>query len=204
MMPGSDAYRGSFRRRSVGHHRRELDLDVLEAAVDLAGHHRGLLVVGELDRRGVGGLTPTEHLGDHLADDVGVVVDRLLAHEDDLGLLGVDELLEGARDHRRLDGVLADHQDGAVRAHGEAGPELLLGDLPPDAGENDLGAALLFLDSQRLFDGDLAEGIDDVFDVVADDSGAVWTHLDRGVRVRDPLRRYQNFHEKPPRREWKS
>ena len=45
------------------------------------------LSADELDLRGEGRLRPAEQLGEHLADCVRVVVDRLLAHDDEVGLL---------------------------------------------------------------------------------------------------------------------
>src|SRR5690606_16015201 len=110
-----------------------------------------------------------------------------------------DQLLEDARDHRRLDLGLADDENGAIRPHRQPGAQLLLRDLAADADQYDLGPALLFLDAERFLDRDFAERIDDVLDVVRDDSGTVGPHLDGRVRIRNPLRRYQDLHGVPPR-----
>ena len=75
--------------------------DGLEAAVDFA--HDRAFAVGELDLGGEGRLRPSEHLGQHLADLIRVVVDRLLAHQDQLRLLVLDQLLEHAREGERIE-----------------------------------------------------------------------------------------------------
>ena len=65
-----------------------LTLERLEAAVDLARHVRLLAV--DHDLGGEGRLRPAEQGGQHLAGLVAVVVDRLLAEDDEAGLLGGD------------------------------------------------------------------------------------------------------------------
>ena len=136
------------------------------------------LAVGQLDLRREGRLRPAEQLGEHLAGAVGVVVDRLLAHEDEVGLLLLDELLEHARHGERLEVLVGDDEDGAVGAHREAGAELLLRGLRADADQHDLAAGVLLLDAQRLLDGDLVEGVHHPLDVVGDDAGAVGVDLE--------------------------
>ncbi len=85
----------------------QVERDRFEAAIDLADH--GALRAGDLDLRGERRLRPSEHLGEHLADLIGVVVDRLLAEHHDIGLLVAGDLREHARDResgsRRLVGL---------------------------------------------------------------------------------------------------
>jgi hypothetical protein len=67
--------------------RRQRDADRFEAAVDLARDDRA--PVGHLHLRRKGGLTPAEQRGQHLAGLVRVVVDGLLAADDELRLLAL-------------------------------------------------------------------------------------------------------------------
>jgi hypothetical protein len=50
-----------------------------------------------------------------------------------------------------------DDQDGAVGAHGQRGAQGLLRLLDADRHRDDLGRRALFLQPDRLFDGDLVE-----------------------------------------------
>ena len=72
-----------------GDDRRQLDLDRLQAAIDFAGDLS--LAVADLDLRGEGRLGPAEQRRQHLAGLVAVVVDRLLADDDQAGLFGVGD-----------------------------------------------------------------------------------------------------------------
>jgi hypothetical protein len=89
----------------------------LQAAVDLAGDLR--LVAVDLDLGGKRRLAPAEQCRQHLAGLVGVVVDRLLAENDESRLLGIDDALQHLGDAERLDNLVDLDQDGAVGAHGE-------------------------------------------------------------------------------------
>ena len=55
----------------------------LEPAVDFAHHSH--LAVGQLDLGGEGALRPAEQAREHLARLIAIVVDRLLAHDDEIG-----------------------------------------------------------------------------------------------------------------------
>ena len=88
-MLGKVTERGSFRRRSVvmtAGSEREM---VSRLAVDFAGDLH--LVAGDFDLAGEGGLREIREGRQHLAGLVGVVVDRLLAEDHQLGLLLVDQ-----------------------------------------------------------------------------------------------------------------
>jgi hypothetical protein len=62
---------------------------------------------------------------------LAVVVDRLLAHDDEAGLLLLDHCPEDLRDRERLDDAVDLHQDAAVGAHRERGADRLGGLLRP-------------------------------------------------------------------------
>src|SRR5262249_30861569 len=87
----------------------------------------------------------------------------------EVGLLGRDHLREDARHGEWLELVVGLDEDGAVRAHGEAGAELLLRGLAADRHEDDLATGHLLLDAPRFFDAVLVERVHDPLDVVGDD-----------------------------------
>ena len=105
---------------------RQLDLQRLEAAVDLARDERRLALDDELG--GERGLRPAEQRRQHLAGLVAVVVDRLLAEDDECRLLRVDHALEQLGDRQRLDGLPVRRldQDAAIGAHRQRGADRLL------------------------------------------------------------------------------
>ena len=77
----------------------------------------------------------------HLAGLVVVVVDRLLAEDDEVGLFLLDDLGEQLGDAERLDLVFRDDQDRAVGAHRERGAQRFLRLLLADRDDDDLGDA---------------------------------------------------------------
>ena len=78
----------------------------------------------------------------NLADDVGIVVDRLLAHQYELRALLLDDLHEEPRDRPGI-GAVGRDQDGAVGAHRQAGAQLLLAVAVSDRDEHHFGVASL-------------------------------------------------------------
>ena len=143
---------------------------------------------------GEGALRPAEQRGQHLAGLVAVVVDRLLAEDDEAGLFGVDDGLEDLGDRERLDRAVGLHQDAAVGAHGERGADGLAGLLRADRDGDDLGRLARFLQPDRLFDGDLVEGIHRHLDVGELDARAVGLDADLDVVVDHPLHGHQDLH----------
>jgi hypothetical protein len=179
MMFGSDAYRGSVRRvsesRAAGQLKntvqaevrrddeRERAADGLEPAVDLARDGRALPVGRELELARERRLRPAEQAREHLARDARVVVDRLLAHDDEpdllaRGLLLLEDRAQRLGDaerlrRRRVRGELDVH--AAVGAHRERGAQRLRGLGGPDRHGLDGGDLLLETLAQPngLFDG---------------------------------------------------
>ena len=84
-------------------------------------------------------------------------------------------------------------QDRAVRAHREAGAQLLLRVRGTDADDDDLGGAAFLLDAQRLFERDLVEGVDAHLDAVGHDTRAVRLDADADVVVHDAFQAHQNL-----------
>jgi len=141
---------------------------------------------------GEGGLRQAEPRGQPLAGLVLVVVDRLLAHEHQVRLLLLHELLQDGRDHHRVERAVVLHQDAPVGAHGQRGADLGHRLLRADARDDHL-AAVLLLEPKPLLDGDLVEGIHLVVHAFGDDARSVGLHLDLRLGVLDALRRDQDL-----------
>src|SRR6185437_6478420 len=144
-----------------------------------------------------GALRPAEQRGQHLAGLVAVVVDRLFAKDDQAGLLRPDDGFQDLGDGERLDRAVGLHQDAAVGAHRERGADGFGGLRRPDRHGDDLARLAGFLQPDRLFDGDLVEGIHRHLDVGQFDAGAVRLDPDLDVEIDDPLHGHENFHDLP-------
>src|SRR6185312_11979234 len=103
--------------------------------VDLARHTR--LPVIKLHLGGEGCLRTLPERRQHLSSLAVVIVDRLLTDDDEEGLLVLGELQQGAGSHERLDDTVRLHVQRTIRAHCEAGPQLLLTVRRPDARYDD-------------------------------------------------------------------
>jgi hypothetical protein len=107
-----------------GHHGRQFDLDGLQAAVDFALDL--CRAVAQFQLVGEGRLRPAEQRRQHLAGLVGIVVDRLLAEDDEAGLFRFADGFEDFGHRQRFDIAVGLHQDAAVGAHRERGADGLL------------------------------------------------------------------------------
>ncbi len=152
------------------------------------------LLVRELNLGSKGRLRPSEHLGQHLADLVRVVVDRLLAEQHEVRLFVARDLREDSRERQRIEVAVALHQDRAVGAHRKPGAKLLLPGRLSDRDQHDFAARLFFLDPQGFFDCDLVERVDNPLDIVGGDTRAVGEDADRGGGVGNTFDWNQNLH----------
>ena len=143
---------------------------------------------------GKGRLRPAEQRRQHLAGLVGIVVDRLLAENDQAGLLLVGDGLEDLGDRQRLDIALGLDQDAAVGAHGEAGADGFGGLRRTDRHHHHLGRLAGFLQPQGFLDGDFVERIHRHLDVGEFDARSVALDADLDVVIDHPLYRHQNLH----------
>ena len=82
-------------------------------------------VARHFDLAGKGALRTAGQRGEHLAGLVAVVINRLLAEDDKAGGFFLDNLGEQLGNAQRLD-IFGDHQDRAVRTHGERGAQRFL------------------------------------------------------------------------------
>jgi len=164
MMSGSLTKRGSFRRRSV---------------FDFRGRRRL-------------GLAPQR--GQHLAGLAAVVVDRLLAEDDQAGLLLLDQLEQRTCRGQRLHGAVGGDVDGAVRAHRQAVAQMRLGVGRGDGGHDHFGRHAFLAQAQRFLERDVVERIRRELHAVGDDAGTVRLHLDAHVVVDNALVGDQDLH----------
>ncbi|KLU34760.1 hypothetical protein AB595_22000 [Massilia sp. WF1] len=165
------------------------------AAVHFAGH--GDLAVFQHDLRGEGRLRPAQQGRQHLAGLVRIVVDRLLAQDDQLRLLLVGQGLQYLGHTQRLDLGAGLDQDAAIGADRHAGTQGFLG-LGHAAGHgHDLGNLAGFLQAGRLFQRDLIERVHRHFDVGDIDAAAVGLDADLDVVVDHAFDGYQDFHSGP-------
>ena len=175
-----------------GDDRRQLQATGLHAAVDFARHLD--LAVADHDFRGERALAPAGQRREHLPGLVAVVVDRLLAHDDEAGLFVVDDALQELGDGERLDERVGLDQDAAVGAHGERGADGLARLRRADRDDDHLGRLAGFLLPQRLLDRDLVERIHRHLDVGEVDARAVRLDADLDVVVDHPLDGHENLH----------
>ena len=154
-----------------GHDRGHFQLHGLQAAVDLARHHQRIAFDRHLGRERA--LRPAEQRGQHLAGLVAVVVDGLLAHDDETGLFRIGDRLEDFRHRQRLDGAVGLDQNAAVGAHRERSADRFAGLRRADRNRDDLGCFAGLLQPDRFFDRDLVERIHRHFDVAKFDARAI-------------------------------
>ena len=109
----------------------------------------------------------------HLTGLIAVVIDRLLAHDNETGLFGVDNRLENFRNRKRLDHTIRFHKDAAIGAHGEGSSNGFQGLGRTDRYRHDLGRLAGFFQTDGLFDCNLVKGIHRHLDVSKFDAGAV-------------------------------
>ncbi len=101
-----------------GDHRWQVHFQRLQARVDLARDRD--LSIGNSELAGEGGLWAAPECGEHLTGLISVVVDRLLAEDDQIGLFLLDQFEQRPRGGQRLNSRVGHHMDRAIGAHGQA------------------------------------------------------------------------------------
>src|SRR6185312_13440449 len=170
----------------------QVHLERLEPGIDLT--HGGRSLARDLDLRGERCLRAPPERGKHGSRLAVVVIDRLLAEDDEKRLLALDELQQNARDGERLEaeiprarGCARVHLHCAVGAHRARGTQLLLRVCTADARDDDLVGGTALLDTQRLLERDLIEGIDAHLGAFDRSAAAVRLDPDTHVVVDDAL-----------------
>ena len=85
-------------------------------------------------------------------------------------------------------------QDGTVSAHGERGAQGFLRLLDTNRDDDDFGRHALFLQPDRLFDGNLVKGVHRHFHVRKIDTGTVRLDANLHVVVDHTFDRHQDLH----------
>ena len=96
---------------------------------------------------------------EHLSGLAGIVVDGLLAHDDEVGRFLGDDRREQLGDGERLRRLLGPDMDAAVSAHRQRRADGLLAWLRPHRHGDDLLRRAGLDKAQRLLDGDLVERV---------------------------------------------
>ena len=130
----------------------------------------------------------------HLAGLIAIVVDGLLAHDDEIGLLVLDHALQQLGHGERLDALVGLDQDGAVGAHRQRGAQRILRFDAADRDGDDLARLAALLDADGFLDGDLVEGVHRHLDVGEVDSAPVRLDADLDVGIDDPFDGNENLH----------
>jgi hypothetical protein len=148
----------------------------------------------DLDLAGERRLRQAGQRGQHLAGLVAVVVDGLLAQDDQARLLLVDQGLQQLGHGQRLQFIGALDQDAAVGAdgHGRAQRFLALGDTAGHG--DDFRHHALLLQAHGLLDGDLVKGVHAHLHVGDVDPRAVGLHAHLDVVVDNTLHGHQYLH----------
>ena len=141
-------------------------------------------------------LRPAEQRRQHLAGLIAIVVDRLLAEDDEARLLRVDDALQDLGDRQRLDRLPLGRFDekAAIGAHRQRGADRLLRLGGADGDGDDLLDLALLLETDDLLDGDLVEGVHRHLDIGKLDARPVGLDADLDVEVDHALYSDQNFH----------
>ena len=129
---------------------------------------------------------------------VGVVVDRLLAEEDEVGLFLGDDWRGGVWQSARVSSFCVGFdQDAAMGAHGEGGEDDVGGLFGADGDDDDLVAVAGLGELHGGLDGVLVEGVHRHADVVGLDAGLVRADADADVVIDDALDGDEDFHRVP-------
>src|SRR5690606_27049712 len=170
----------------------QLDIDHLQAAVDFA---RDLgLTVADLELGGKGGLRPAEQRCQHLAGLVGIIVNRLLAEDDEARLFSFCDTLQDLGDIERLNSLVGLDQDGAVGTHGERGAQRFLSLLHANRDDHDFRNFAGFLLAQRFFNRDFVKRVHRHLDIGKINARTVSLHTGLNIRIDHALYGYQDFH----------
>jgi hypothetical protein len=140
-----------------------------------------------------GGLRPAQQRCQHLAGLVGVVVDRLLAEDDELRRFLLRHGREQLGYRQRLQIDVGLDQDGAIGADGHRGAQGFLASRDAAGNGDHLRRGTRFLEAHRLFHSDLVEGVHRHFHIRQIDTSAVCLDANLDVVVNHALDRDEDF-----------
>src|SRR5262249_59752133 len=141
-----------------------------------------------------GAMRPTGERSQHLEGLIAIVIDPVLAHDDEPRLLLLDDGLEDFGDSERLEHLVRLHQDAAIGSHREPRADRFGGLRRAYRHADDFGCLTLLLEPECFLDGNLVEGIHGHFDVRQLDAAALGLDPNFDVEVDDPVYGPQERH----------
>ncbi len=156
------------------------------------------MIALDVQLRGKSALRPAQKRRQHLAGGVHVIVDRLLAGQDNARLFFVDNGLEDLGHGQGLDigvNVIGGHnQDRAVRTHCQRRAQRFLRLLDADRHRDHLVSLAGFSQADGLFDGNLVKGVHRHFHIGKIDARSVRFDANLHVIVDHAFDRYEHLH----------
>ena len=125
---------------------------------------------------------------------VAVVVNGLLAKDNELRALLVDNGFQQLRDRERLNFVVGLNQNATVCAHRECGADGLLTLLRADRNRDDFRRSTRLLKAHGFFDGNLVEWVHRHFHVGGLDACLIRLHADFDVVIDHALDGNEHLH----------
>ena len=143
-------------------------------------------------------MRPAHQRGQHLPGLVGIVVDGLLAQDDQLHALFLSHGLEQLGHGQGLKLRVRFHQHGPVGTNGHRGAQRLAAGRDTATHRDDLGGRAMLLEPHRFFHRDFVEGIHAHLHTGRIDAAAIGLdpHLD--VVIHHALDRDQHLHALTP------
>ena len=139
-------------------------------------------------------MAPAGERGQHLTGLVAVIVDRLLAHDDEARLFSLDGALQELGDRERLGQRVGLDEDAAIGAHRECGSDGVARLGRADRHDDDFARLAGFLLAQRLLDRDLVERIHRHLDIGEFDPRPIGLDANLDVVVDHPFHGHKDLH----------
>lgn len=174
----------------------KLHINGLKTTIDFT-RHLGR-TVSKLHLRGESRLAPVEQCRKHLAGLVGIVVNRLLAEENEVWLFSINHALQNLRNTKRLDGFVSLHQNCTVSTHGKCGAQRFLRLCRTDRNHDDFRDLACFLQTDRFFNRDLVKRVHRHLDVCKLNARTISLNTDLYVVIYNPLYCDKDFHPRLP------
>ena len=170
----------------------QVELDDLVPPLDLApGRHVAPVDVERRDDRRAWQLQQFGHHGGHLHV---VVVDRLLAEQQEVELHVTQCVRERASHDEAVRRGIGAEQQRLVRPHGERGAERFLRRVGTQADDGDFPFPRCLPAGDRLFEGELVVRVHDVLHAGRIEGTTVRADIDARLRVGDALHAHDGFH----------
>lgn len=139
-------------------------------------------------------LRPVEACCQNLTGCVHVIVDGLLAHDDQTGVFTINDHLEQLGDGQRFEIGIGLHQNAAIGAHGHGRAQYRLGFCHADGHDHDFGGGAFFAKAHGLFDSNFIEGIHRHLHALRVDAAVIGLHAGLDVVINHPLDRDHYLH----------